>query len=210
MFTVFRGGQSGAWRVTRLAPVKGARLSPTPALSVGLFAVDRAADHARADLGRLAGIAGHVRYTEHAEKERLATMQAGSAAPRRPHAALIPIKKSAAWWELTQEERRQIFEDESQHIAASLKYLPAIARQLYHCRDFGEPFDFLTWFEFAPTQAETFEELVGTLRATEEWSYVEREVDIPHGARAAGCRVSHHHRLNLLQEICPRRSAAGR
>jgi len=42
----------------------------------------------------------------------------------------------------------------------------------------GEPFDFLTWFEYAPADAEVFEELVGTLRETEEWTYVEREVDI--------------------------------
>ncbi len=53
-----------------------------------------------------------------------------------------------------------------------------IARQLYHCRDLGEPFDFLTWFEYAPDHAALFEDLVGMLRATEEWSYVEREVDV--------------------------------
>ena len=64
------------------------------------------------------------------------------------------------------------------HIASSLKYLPTIARQLYHSRDLGEPFDFLTWFEYAPADANAFEELVGTLRATEEWRHVEREVDI--------------------------------
>ena len=92
--------------------------------------------------------------------------------------ALISIRKSSAWWGLTQEERRQIFEDKSHHIAASLKYLPAIARQLYHCRDLGEPFDFLTWFEYAPEHAALFEDLVGELRATEEWTYVEREVDV--------------------------------
>ncbi len=53
-----------------------------------------------------------------------------------------------------------------------------IARQLYHCRDLGEPFDFLTWFEYAPEHAMFFEDLVKVLRATEEWTYVEREVDI--------------------------------
>ncbi|HLQ29224.1 MAG TPA: hypothetical protein VK140_08310 [Ktedonobacteraceae bacterium] len=40
------------------------------------------------------------------------------------------------------------------------------------------PFDFLTWFEYASTDANAFEELVGKLRETEEWTYVEREVDI--------------------------------
>ncbi len=59
-----------------------------------------------------------------------------------------------------------------------MKYLPAIARRLHHCRDLGEPFDFLTWFEYAPKHSEAFEELVGRLRETEEWVYVEREVDI--------------------------------
>ncbi|MFN8889797.1 MAG: chlorite dismutase, partial [Cyclobacteriaceae bacterium] len=54
----------------------------------------------------------------------------------------------------------------------------AIARKLYHCRDIGEPFDFLTWFEYAPEHATAFEDLVGKLRETEEWKYVDREIDI--------------------------------
>src|SRR4029078_4517033 len=127
---------------------------------------------------RLAGVASHVRYTERTEKEQLASVQTRLRPPAETCPALIPIKKSAAWWELTQEERRQIFEDKSHHIAASLKYLPAIARQLYHCGDLGEPFDFLTWFEYAPEHASLFEELVAMLRSTEEWTFVEREVDI--------------------------------
>jgi chlorite dismutase len=127
---------------------------------------------------RMAGVASHLRYVERTEQAQLASPQAGLGRTGATCAALIPIKKSSAWWELTQEERRLIFEDKSHHIAGSLKYLPAIARQLYHCRDLGEPFDFLTWFEFAPAHTEMFEELVGMLRATEEWSYVEREVDV--------------------------------
>jgi len=53
-----------------------------------------------------------------------------------------------------------------------------VARRLYHSHDLGEPFDFLTWFEYAPEDARAFEDLVARLRQTEEWSYVEREVDI--------------------------------
>ena len=93
-------------------------------------------------------------------------------------AALIPIKKAAAWWDLAQDERRTIFEDQSHHNAIGVHYLPAIARQLYHCRDLDEPFDFLTWFEYPASHAQAFEELVARLRATREWTYVEREVDI--------------------------------
>jgi hypothetical protein len=47
-----------------------------------------------------------------------------------------------------------------------------------HSRELGEPFDFLTWFEFAPEHRTMFDELVGMLRATEEWKYVDRELDI--------------------------------
>jgi chlorite dismutase len=178
MFTVFRGGQSGAWRVTRFAPVKGAALSPTPSLSVVHTLTIALPILPSPTSWRLAGVASHLRYTERAEKTQLDAERSEIGRPEATHAALIPIKKSAAWWELTQEERRQIFEDRSHHIASSLKYLPTIARQLYHSRDLGEPFDFLTWFEYAPADANAFEELVGTLRATEEWRHVEREVDI--------------------------------
>src|SRR5262249_29720373 len=48
----------------------------------------------------------------------------------------------------------------------------AVARRLYHCRDLGEnePFDFLTWFEYGPSDSPAFDELVAELRASEEWS----------------------------------------
>ena len=178
MFTTFRGGRSGAWRITSLSPVKGEPLALTPALSVVHSEAIALPLLPSQTSWRLAGVASHVRYVERAEKAQLAALQAGLGRPEASCAALIPIRKSAAWWELTQEERRRIFEDNSRHIASSLKYLPAIARQLYHCRDLGEPFDFLTWFEYAPEHAGMFEDLVGILRATEEWTYVEREVDV--------------------------------
>jgi chlorite dismutase len=178
MFITFRGGQSGAWRVASIARVKGETLALVPAVSVISSEAIALPLLLSATSWRLAGVVSHVRYVERAEKEQLAAVQPSLGRKEATCAALIPIRKNAAWWELTQEERRQIFEDKSHHIASSLKYLPAIARQLYHCRDLGEPFDFLTWFEYAPEHAGAFEELVAMLRATEEWSYVDREVDI--------------------------------
>jgi chlorite dismutase len=178
MFTTFRGGQSGGWRVASIARVKGETLALVKAVSVASSGAIALPLLTSATSWRLAGVASHLHYTDRAEKEQLAAVQAGLGRPEATCAALIPIRKNAAWWELPPEERRQIFEDKSHHIASSLKYLPAIARQLYHCRDLGEPFDFLTWFEYAPEHAGAFEELVAMLRATEEWTYVEREVDI--------------------------------
>ena len=126
----------------------------------------------------LRGVAGHVRYVERAEKLRLDEVSPPLGRAEATNAALIPIRKSAAWWTLPQDERRKIFEERSRHISDTLKYLPRIARRLYHARDLGEEFDFLTWFEFAPEHAQAFDDLVGMLRAREEWTFVEREVDI--------------------------------
>ncbi len=71
-----------------------------------------------------------------------------------------------------------MFEEQSNHISLGLEYLPAIARRLHHSRDLDEPFDFLTWFEYAPEHSDAFEELVRRLRETREWQYVDREVDV--------------------------------
>ena len=178
MFRTFRGGHSGGWRVTSMSAVTGEPLPFMPALSVTDSEAIALPLVPSRNAWRLVGVASSLRYTERPEKQQLVAVQAGLGRVEATSAALIPIRKSQAWWELTQEERRKIFEDRSHHIASSLRFLPAIARQLYHCRDLGEPFDFLTWFEYAPADANAFEELVGTLRATEEWRHVEREVDI--------------------------------
>ena len=62
----------------------------------------------------------------------------------------------------------------------SISSAPAQVENDHHCRDLGkdEPFDFLTWFEYAPSDSQAFEKLAGALRASEEWRYVEREVEI--------------------------------
>jgi len=178
MFTTFRGGQSGAWRITLNSAVKGEGLTAVPALAITQSDSIALPILPSATAWRLAGDASYVRYVEKAEKEQLVARQAPLGRKEATCAAMIPIKKSAAWWALNQDERREILEAKSHHISGSLKYLPQVARQLYHCRDLGEPFDFITWFEYAPEHATQFEELVVMLRASEEWAFVEREVDV--------------------------------
>lgn len=139
MFRIFRGGQTGGWRVTSIAPVTGDPLPFVPALSVtDSEAVSLPLVPSR-DAWRLVGVASSLRYTERPEQQQLAAVQAGLGRMEATSAALIPIRKSQAWWALTQEERRKIFEDKSHHIASSLRFLPAIARQLYHCRTSAAP-----------------------------------------------------------------------
>jgi chlorite dismutase len=178
MFTTFRGGQSGAWRVTLNSAVKGEALAAVPALSITQNASIALPILPSSTSWRLVGVTSHLRYVEKAEKEQLAEKHAPLGRKEATFAALIPIRKSAAWWELNQDERREILEAKSHHISGTLKYLPQVARQLYHCRDLGEPFDFITWFEYAPEHATMFEELVAMLRMTEEWNFVEREIDV--------------------------------
>ncbi len=171
----FVGGAGGAWRVEWMAATRGA---PLPAAStVSRVEADAFAEPPDARWV-LQGVRSHDRYTERTEKERVTLIQEGLGRPDSTLAALIPIRKSDAWWALPQDERREIFAARSRHIATGARYLPAIARRLYHARDLRGPFDFLTWFEFAPPYAAAFDDLVGTLRETEEWRYVTREVEI--------------------------------
>src|SRR5438132_1039622 len=171
----FIGGAEGEWLVERTVAVYGDGL-PAAARVQRVEAVDFLLPGTASWV--LHGVRSHERYTTRAEKHRLAASQEGLGRPASTRAALIPIKKSAEWWGLAQDERRALFEERSRHIAVGSEYLPAIARRLYHCRELGGPFDFLTWFEFAPTDEAAFDELLGRLRATEEWSFVEREVEV--------------------------------
>jgi len=171
----FVGCEEGPWRVVGVRAVKGPPLAQPQRLNIVNAYVPAPAP---GSIWVLHGFTSNVRYATKDEITRLKAAQPPLGRPDASCAALIPVKKSVAWWELAQDERRRIFEETSRHTAIGLDYLPAVARRLHHCRDLGEPFDFLTWFEFAPQHAPAFDELVARLRATEEWDYVEREVDI--------------------------------
>ena len=171
----FVAGASGEWQVERMAAARGTTLPAAAAVSRVEGADFVASPEA---VWILRGARSNARYLERAEKDRLISIQEGLGRPASAMAALIPIRKSDAWWELPQDERRAIFEARSRHITIGARYLPAIARRLYHGRDLGEPFDFLTWFEFAEPYTAAFDDLVGALRETEEWRYVTREVEL--------------------------------
>jgi chlorite dismutase len=175
LLVTFVGGDAGAWAVESIEAVTGAGLPPVARLAV----IEGAAtDERPSGSWVLGGVVSNERYTSRQEHEALAERQEPLGRSAATRAALIPITKSLDWWALSQDQRRAILEETSHHIAIGLEYLPAVARRLHHGRDLGESFHFLTWFEFAPEDAIGFEELVARLRATPEWSYVTREVDI--------------------------------
>lgn len=173
----FLGGTHGPWVVTSFRPFRGEALPP-----VERIAVEPGLDPSLPEGSRwlLRGVTSNERYATKAEKASMQRVQAPLGRPEATHGAMIPIRKSAAWWALAQDERREVFEETSRHIAIGANYLPAIARRLHHCRDLGsdEPFDFVTWFDFASAHASAFEDLVAALRATREWDFVEREFDV--------------------------------
>jgi chlorite dismutase len=174
LLVAFVGGEHGDWRIASIQAVTGNGLKAASRLAV----VEGAGVSAPTGVWHHSGVTSNERYVERDERAALVGRQPSLGRSSATCAALIPIRKSAKWWELTQGERREIFEQRSRHIATGLAYLPAIARRLHHSRDLGGEFDFLTWFEFAPSDAGAFDEVVGRLRATEEWSFIEREVDI--------------------------------
>ena len=171
----FLAGAGGPWSIERIDAIRGETLA-----QAGTLARVESPEivPATGAVWVLSGVRSNERYLERAEREALARVQEelGRAGSRR--AALIPIHKREAWWKLAQDERREVFGERSRHIAIGSSYLPAVARRLYHARDLGGPFDFLTWFEFADADTGAFDELVGRLRETEEWRYVDREVDV--------------------------------
>ncbi len=172
----FVAGAAGPWRIREIRAVTGESLAPAGRLDVVAAPVAPTG----ASEWVLRGATSNERYVTREEKTQLVAKQEGLGRPASVCAALIPIRKSAAWWQLTQDERRRIFEEQSQHNQIGMAYLPAIARRLHHCRDLStaEPFDFLTWFEFAPEHEADFDRLLAALRQSLEWNYVEREVDL--------------------------------
>ncbi|WP_414575368.1 chlorite dismutase family protein [Anabaena sp. CCY 9402-a] len=171
----FIGGKQGTWRVLDVRGILGISLELVERINVVNDAVTKLPSDS---LWTLQGFSSNVRYAVRDEINVLQAVQPVLNRSEAVLAVLIPIKKSAQWWEMPQDERRAIFEEESHHTANGLEYLPGVARRLLHCRDIEEPFDFLTWFEFAPEHTKGFDELLLRMRASKEWEYVEREIEI--------------------------------
>ena len=171
----FTASDRGLWQVDAIHAVCGETLDAAARLSVteGMTSATRAGT-----VWTLSGTTSNTRYTNRSEVLALSAKQEVLGRSSATCAALIPIRKTPEWWALAQDERRHILEEQSRHIAIGLEYLPAIARRLHHCRELNEPFDFLTWFEFAPDDSASFDDLLARLRQSREWRYVEREVDV--------------------------------
>jgi chlorite dismutase len=170
----FAGGNHGSWRVISMDTISGDSLLRVSNIAV----IKNGIEKPKEIQWTLNAFISNLRYTTRPEKTDLDKSSRPLGQPEYNYAAMILIKKSDTWWMLTQDERRKIFEEDSKHIGISLEYMSFISRQLHHSRDLGEPFDFVTWFEFSSLHENKFNELLKKLRHTEEWKYVTREIDI--------------------------------
>lgn len=172
--TSFIGGEFGDWNVEAFHICKGSPISEVRRLEISTAApVSK-----RKVAWTLKGVESNLRYTTLREKELLQLRPSLLGKTNFTKAALIPIKKTEDWWLLAQDQRRNILEEQSRHISFGSKYLDVVSRKLFHSKDLGQAFDFITWFEFPPDGEDAFDLLVHTLRQSEEWKYVEREIDI--------------------------------
>ena len=130
------------------------------------------------------GVTGQLNYTDTATLQRLKDQAPTRGTGRdQPNAVVLPLSKTAEWWGLPQEKREQYFFKHPEvfspqqlgHNAIGFKYINKIFRKLYHSRFTGGDQDFITYFEFADTNAEIFDQLLGGLRdvaLNPEWKFV--------------------------------------
>src|SRR5947209_10234783 len=115
----FTAGALGAWRIDRIDAITGAPLPIAERLAI----VPGTRAPASPGLWTLRGVTSNSRYVEREERTQLNARCQPLGRIEATRAALIPITKTAAWWDLEQDERRAIFEAKSHHIAQSLEYL---------------------------------------------------------------------------------------
>src|SRR6516165_567592 len=125
----FVAGSSGIWRIERITAVAGESLPPAERLVV----IERPEGSGRLKAAGFCEAQRAIsRYTNREEEKALSVKQEMLLRPQATRAALIPIRKTAAWWDLAQDERRAIFEEQSHHIGIGMEYLPAVARRRHH------------------------------------------------------------------------------
>jgi len=173
----FIGGDHGNWAVVSQRTLLGAPIAQVARVDIVPGIAPAIPSNAA---WSLRGVATNDRYTTAVEKAELVKRQVPIGRTEATRATLVLMRKTTAWWALAQDERRAILEEQSHHIAIGLRYLPAVARRLLHCRDFGtaEPFDFIGFLDYAPADEAAFDDMLAQLRATREWDFMDREIDI--------------------------------
>ncbi|THI90725.1 MAG: chlorite dismutase [Nitrospira sp. CG24A] len=86
----------------------------------------------------------------------------------KPYVIVIPIRKDADWWSLSQEQRGAMMQE---HTEASLPYSKTVKRKLYHSTGLDD-LDFITYFE--TSRLEDFQSLILALEKVKEFRHNRR------------------------------------
>ena len=86
----------------------------------------------------------------------------------KPYVIVIPIRKDADWWSLSQEQRAAMMQE---HTEASLPYHKTVKRKLYHSTGLDD-LDFITYFE--TSRLEDFHSLILALEKVKEFRHNRR------------------------------------
>jgi hypothetical protein len=144
------------------------------------------------DTSEIITIEGAARNPRYSSAEMVNYSNRG-AAPRRSgrlsrNVIIIPMRKTAEWWQKTALERHSYFYPHVDHASANPvkghalaaeKGIGSLFRRVYHNPDGYEranEFDFLTYFECDDESLTTFESVMAALRdfhQNPEWRYVE-------------------------------------
>lgn len=122
----------------------------------------------------LRGISSKVRRSDLAVEKNSMLPLPQLGRERATCACFIAMKRQESWWDMNDDEKSShawIGED-------FYKEFPTVARQLHHCRELGEPFDFITWLEYFPEDEPKIDAMLASFRDSEEWQFVEREIDL--------------------------------
>lgn len=188
------GGRNQSLTVYRVDEVVSVRGKPGVILAPGatLVRVETASKLPALGEGKTPGllfhgVPQHLHYTTGEQRADLAKRSRPEVPPGKDTlAVIIPIRKSAAWWALPQDERLAHFKkkgDNPGHTAIGAKYADRIYRKLYHTRYAVETrdHDFITYFEFDRAHTDDFKSLLAQLRDPKqnpEWNFVDREYEI--------------------------------
>src|SRR4051812_25544534 len=105
----FIGGTEGPWRIQSLDAILGPSIPKAERLQI--LSGEQTSPGKTGWVFR--GVVSNLRYTHREEKDALALNPSVLDRPEAACAAMILLKKNNAWWELSQDERRAIFEEQS-------------------------------------------------------------------------------------------------
>ena len=118
--------------------------------------------------GVMHGLTKKANYVPGMPDNLKAELKTSSEPGPKPYVIVIPIRKSAEWWLLPQEQRAAMMQE---HTEASAPYLKTVKRKLYHSSGLDD-LDFITYFE--TSKLEDFHSLVLALEKVKEFPYNRR------------------------------------